>query len=278
MGKILCLHVLQVRDLGKILCLHVLQVKDLLLTQKSSKGTGRKCNERIKDQQPLNSQDVFPTPSFHLPCALTDPGTGGISSVTCQSKKWWLLKVLMLHARGIHSPILPLQSWASAAQSSLREHGTNSRAGLPRTRGQRIAAQLLRAADLSPQPGYSFIHSFLPAAQALPVPGIPRDAQRLPRSAGAQRPRAAVPGTAAAPRSGSAPQKPLEKIKHARSAPLGVWGVLGSLSVNEIGSKEAKSPWVLMASYFQFQICTFFLSPKEKDYKDTHKVSVSFEG
>lgn len=131
MGKILCLHVLQVRDLGKILCLHVLQVKDLLLTQKSSKGTGRKCNERIKDQQPLNSQDVFPTPSFHLPCALTDPGTGGTSSVTCQSKKWWLLKVLMLHAQGIHSPIPPLQSGVSAAQSSLREHGTSSRAGLP---------------------------------------------------------------------------------------------------------------------------------------------------
>lgn len=79
--------------MGKISCLHILQARDLFLPQNQTKQTKPRTKVqaesvmRAKHQQPLHNQDVFPAPSFHLPYALTDPGTGCTSSGTCDLQK-----------------------------------------------------------------------------------------------------------------------------------------------------------------------------------------------
>lgn len=157
-------------------------------------------------------------------------------------------------ARPGHSPILPLHSGVSAAQSSPRQHGINreqqpERGAVPANRSSVPHSSRFILPDLlfSHPFIHSLIYSFIPAAPALPAPGSPgtrsgcrvlRGRSALGRPLPALQPRSGIaPGPP-----GSAPQNPLEKTKHARLMLLGVWDVLGSLSVNEIGSKEAKSP------------------------------------
>lgn len=173
----------------------------------------------------------------------------------------------MVAVKGVS--VCTFRAFPDAPSAAQDEHGaklpvrTRDQRGTPLTRGQRIAAQFLSAARISTP--------IIATAPSLPARGSPgmrellRGSSALGRRFPALQPPRDPPGS-------------LPKIRWKnQTRAICALGRVGCSSFREHGSKI---PVVLPASYLKFQIrnLDYLFPPKERHYKDTHKISAPFEG